>query len=204
MRGPLHGYYGITSALPISSGLPTFMIVSGVTTKSAEAEYCLMAKTLRRGSSVIVDLCSAALSQADGRDLWQLNPSNQLIAAYTYPSLCLDQNLILGSCDIVRSVDFVGNSQINLLWLSEKCLSFDGESVGMEDMIISMNPLSEASSVLSIGHSAASGISQDTRSYWSSAAFDSPAERQVTFDIDFTSAVNISRVIIDWEYPPLR
>ncbi|SBT43802.1 LCCL domain-containing protein [Plasmodium ovale wallikeri] len=224
LKNAIHKYFGIREVKIIGGGNPYFLLLSGIT---SEHEMCLQVEEgliNNDNTSVILDSCINALASGDGRELWKTNSNNQIISAFSDPPKCLavinldnleNNKVVLYDC--LRALEdgdgksnwvFESNSQIRLqrngepLCISQK--NMYGNTPGIHDILLNMDVSVDSSSTLDDDHNADNTIDGNLNSFWASATFPDSYEHLVYFIIDLNTFVEISRVKIFWEYPPLH
>ncbi|VWU49342.1 LCCL domain-containing protein [Hepatocystis sp. ex Piliocolobus tephrosceles] len=224
LKNAIHKYFGIREVRVLGAGNPYFLLLSGIT---SEDEMCLQVEEgliNNDNTPVILDSCINALASGDGRELWKSNSNNQIISAFSDPPKCLSvinlddlekNKLILYDCltaledgDGKSNWVFESNSQIRLQRSGEPlCISqknIYSNKPGISDILLNMDVSVEASSLLDDDHNAENTIDNNLNSFWASTTFSNNYEHLVNFLVDLNTLVDISRIKIYWEYPPLH
>ncbi|CRG94563.1 LCCL domain-containing protein, putative [Plasmodium gallinaceum] len=224
LKNPIHKYFGIREVKIIGGGNPYFLLLSGIT---SENEMCLQVEEgliNNDNTSVILDSCINALSSGDGRELWKTNSNNQIISAFSDPPKCLSvinldnlENNKIVLYDCLRALEdgdgksnwiFESNSQIRLQKSGESlCISqknIYGNVPGIHDILLNLDVSIDSNSILDNDHNPDNTIDGNLNSYWASATFADNYEHLVYLNLDLNKLVEISRIKIYWEYPPLH
>ncbi|CAD2110869.1 LCCL domain-containing protein [Plasmodium vinckei] len=224
LKNAIHKYFGIREVKIIGGGNPYFLLLSGIT---SEQEMCLQVEEgliNNDNTSVILDSCINALASGDGRELWKTNSNNQIISALSDPPKCLavinldnleNNKLVLYDC--LRALEdgdgksnwiFESNSQIRLQRSGEPlCISqknIHGNIPGIHDILLNTDASVDATSILDDDHNADNTLDGNLNSFWASSIFGDNYEHLVYFIIDLNKFVEISRIKVFWEYPPLH
>ncbi|CAG9474050.1 unnamed protein product [Plasmodium vivax] len=224
LKNAIHKYFGIREVKIIGGGNPYFLLLSGIT---SDNEMCLQVEeglVNNDNTSVILDSCINALASGDGRELWKTNSNNQIISAFSDPPKCLSvinlddlekNKIVLYDC--LRALEdgdgksnwiFESNSQIRLQRSGEPlCISqknIYGNVPGIHDILLNMDVTVDANSTLDDDHNADNTVDGNLNSYWASATFADNYEHLVYLILDLNKYVEISRVKVSWEYPPLH
>jgi len=178
-----------------------FMITSGLT--SSSSELCLTVQNGQIdvvGARVVLAPCSAAIAAGDGRELFSMQPSGELLSAAGKLCVALDGDaetgtLALAACGSAGNVfELEGSGQIKFGKDGQYCVSQRGHATGSVNVATDA-AVSASSSAPAHGPSqAVAGIG----SYWASQLGGvSPVE----FVVDLGSATALDAAEITWEYP---
>eukprot|EP01053_Blabericola_migrator_P005529 Blabericola_migrator_1__5528@NODE_281_length_10429_cov_52_996912_g231_i0_p2_GENE_NODE_281_length_10429_cov_52_996912_g231_i0NODE_281_length_10429_cov_52_996912_g231_i0_p2_ORF_typecomplete_len424_score65_16F5_F8_type_C/PF00754_25/2_4e02F5_F8_type_C/PF00754_25/0_0021ANAPC10/PF03256_16/0_055_NODE_281_length_10429_cov_52_996912_g231_i029274198 len=227
MRKPQSKNFGIYFVAGLSSGIPLFQIVPGVTSLDAEDEYCLQSRfgsQPRANTDLILGSCLEAIAAGDGRDLFTFHPDypTLMVHAYSGYAVQLDNNDVTGGGRLIlvpleNVVDLKDgrasfipqpSSEIKLARGSEDedwCLSFNGGSPLPRNLALNSPVTCTMSSTDSL-HDTSKAVDGDSSTYWTSDTMTletgiSPAPVNITLDLgDIVSPVSVK---VLWEYPAL-
>ncbi|KAH0487598.1 MAG: uncharacterized protein KVP18_000493 [Porospora cf. gigantea A] len=228
MRGAPHIYMGLKEVKALQSGDVPKLLVSGI--QSPEEEYCLHVadgRITEEFAPITLDTCTYGVAAFDGRDLWRYNRNLQLQLVVAMDAkvrpLCVEVrdgssknggelqlnicNLSLQEGDGRSQWFFEANDQLRSGLKAPEdsrfCLTFEGTKAGMMDLQKEGEGISaRASSSASDSHGAESGIDGKTTTYWSSMAFTDSGPHLVEYSIDLGARQRLSKIQVDWEYPP--
>jgi len=177
----------------------SFMLVSGV---SSPREMCLVGMG---PAGALLDECTAALAELDGREVWSLTGSGSLTNLAAKKCLAAQPDAAAGSAVELAPCDEAGksstwelqaNGQIKL-GASNMCLSQAGPSPGRADLASSSAVV--ASSTLDPAHGAALVVDGLASSYWVSKLDEAGP---VSLTLEFDKAAPVLEVELDFEFAP--
>lgn len=195
-----------------AAGKSAIMIVSGIT---SHTELCMAVESglaSSNGAAIVLEPCESAVAAGDGRELWSIAPSGQLvnlasekcavpasvdanasIAPRVVLEMCADLANESGRWEILQNGQLrfgIGNGE-------PKCLSQRGDAP--EQTNVALGAAIAASSTLDASaHGAALTLDGLHSTYWvSELGISDP----VTVHIDFGAFENLLSFKIVWEFP---
>lgn len=167
-----------------------FMLVAGV---SSAEENCLLETTGYIG----LDSCSKAVAAGDGREIWSLSSSGQLMNVASKKCVsAAGHSLAMSDCGSGSAWKLLPNGQVQV---GDACLSQSGEGAGTEN--IAVHAAAEATSSADFSsHAAAAAVDADDATFWASSFGE---VGPVSLTIDFGEARRVDFMKIAWEFPAL-
>lgn len=179
-------------------------VISGI---SAEIEYCLIVQggIGVNGASLSLESCAKAVAFGDGRDMFSLQPSGQLLNVPGGKCASVDESelgegafVLLADCEGASRWEVQSNGQLKLKSAGDFCLTQEGVAPGLRD--VAANAAAMASSTVNVAaHGAAMAMDGQRNTFWASK-FDDTAEA-VEFVVDLGIVQSLQNMDIFWEFP---
>jgi len=172
-----------------SNASSQFMLVAGV---SSAEENCLV----ETAGFVGLDACSKAVAAGDGREIWSLTGSGQLMNGGSKQcAIAEGLSLAASECSGATSAwKLLPNGQVQV---GDKCLSQSGEGAGTEN--VAVHAAAEAtSSADAASHAAAAAVDSDDATFWASRFGE---VGPVSLTIDLGEARRVDLLKVDWQFP---
>ncbi|CAD7949501.1 unnamed protein product [Amoebophrya sp. A120] len=191
---------------------PTFQIVSGIT---AAKEHCLVADAPDRdGTGFHLAPCDDQVRKMNGHELYRFMDNGALYTLMGKKCMTLEDGKVTASggsvtlqdCDAATAAsdgralwEPMPSSQLKVAKVGDYCLSMGPEkaSIGETNLIKGSSSIDASSS--NGTHTAKMIADGNDSTYWASDWDPSEPE---TVTIDLGSSQKLSKVDIDWEYPP--
>jgi len=146
--------------------------------------------------SVGLDACSKAVAAGDGREIWSLIGSGQLMnGASKRCTIAEGASLVASECgDATTAWKLLSSGQVQV---GDKCLSQSGEGAGTENVAV-LAAAEATSSADAVSHAAAAAVDSDDATFWASR-FGEVGPVSLTIDLGEARWVDLMK--IDWEFP---
>lgn len=179
-------------------------MISGIT---AEEEYCLSVQggIGVDGAALVLESCAKTVAFGDGRDMFSLQPSGQLLNVPGGKCASVGESEIkegafvsLADCESASRWEIQSNGQLKLKSTADYCLTQVGVAPGVRD--VAANAAAMASSTRNVAsHGAAMAVDGQMKTFWASK-FDDTAE-PVEFLVDLGGVHSLQSMDIFWEFP---
>jgi len=204
-------YFAISDVSLQTASDEPIMLISGVT---SEEEMCVVTEngnTAQAGALVTLQSCNGAIAAGDGRELWKMSESGQLVSVVGSKCVVLGGNSAIGGgvvelsdCEAAAEAgdgrsfwELSPSAQLSMARGGGYCMVLSG-SVTSSGKDVSKTATAKATATKDAAHSASHVLDGDSSTFWSSPAADA-ITGPVSMTLELAETTRVDKISIDWQ-----
>jgi len=205
------GYFSISDVSLQTASDEPIMLISGIT---SDEEMCVVTEngnSAQAGALITLQSCNSAISAGDGRELWKMSESGQLVSVVGNKCVVLGGNSAFGGgmvelsdCEAAAETgdgrsfwNLSPNAQLSMARGGGYCMVLSG-SVSSSGKDISKTATAKATATKDDSNSADHVLDGDSSTFWSSPAADS-ITGPVSMTLELAELSRVEKVSIEWK-----